>query len=86
MKVECEKLAQEKTEMQRHYVMVSWIRIVFFWLCHVIMLGNDDDGGNFYYFPFYFHLSFMSTVEFQLGGLFGLLWDGEGPLNLGQTT
>ena len=23
LKLECEKLAQEKTEMQRHYVMVS---------------------------------------------------------------
>ena len=23
LKMECEKLAQEKTEMQRHYVMVS---------------------------------------------------------------
>ena len=26
--MECEKLAQEKTEMQRHYVMVSW-KLVF---------------------------------------------------------
>ena len=25
LKLECEKLAQEKTEMQRHYVMVSWL-------------------------------------------------------------
>lgn len=24
LKLECEKLANEKTEMQRHYVMVSW--------------------------------------------------------------
>ena len=26
LKLECEKLAQEKTEMQRHYVMVSTIQ------------------------------------------------------------
>ena len=26
LKLECEKLAQEKTEMQRHYVMVSGIQ------------------------------------------------------------
>lgn len=25
LKMECEKLASEKTEMQRHYVMVSFI-------------------------------------------------------------
>ena len=30
LKMECEKLASEKTEMQRHYVMVS---IIF---CHVM--------------------------------------------------
>lgn len=28
LKLECEKLATEKTEMQRHYVMVSWIIVV----------------------------------------------------------
>ena len=28
LKLECEKLAQEKTEMQRHYVMVS-IQVYF---------------------------------------------------------
>ena len=25
LKLECEKLVQEKTEMQRHYVMVRWM-------------------------------------------------------------
>lgn len=29
LKLECEKLAQEKTEMQRHYVMVSFLINLF---------------------------------------------------------
>lgn len=29
LKMEIEKLAQEKTEMQRHYVMVSWSHCFF---------------------------------------------------------
>ena len=29
LKLECEKLASEKIEIQRHYVMVSWPRKVF---------------------------------------------------------
>lgn len=33
LKLECEKLAQEKTEMQRHYVMViSALFVTFSWL------------------------------------------------------
>lgn len=34
--MECEKLAQEKTEMQRHYVMVS-SHVVG---CTIVMLSN----------------------------------------------
>lgn len=30
LKLECEKLASEKTEMQRHYVMVRYIQLIFF--------------------------------------------------------
>ncbi len=35
LKLECEKLAQEKTEMQRHYVMVIFISSISYsqWLC-----------------------------------------------------
>lgn len=34
LKIECEKLAQEKTEMQRHYVMVSWAdELMMQWNC-----------------------------------------------------
>lgn len=38
LKLECEKLASEKTEMQRHYVMVSFIDYLCMCVCvHVCM-------------------------------------------------
>ena len=36
LKLECEKLAGEKTEMQRHYVMVSNVRILETDVCYVV--------------------------------------------------
>ena len=30
LKLECEKLASEKIEIQRHYVMVNWLRLQYF--------------------------------------------------------
>ena len=36
LKMECEKLAQEKTEMQRHYVMVSFKSKQLLYLLHII--------------------------------------------------
>ena len=48
LKLECEKLASEKIEIQRHYVMVNWLRLQYFFfhffnlLCIVLLTVLRD--------------------------------------------
>ena len=48
LKLECEKLASEKIEIQRHYVMVNWLRLQYFFfhffnlLCIVVLTVLRD--------------------------------------------
>lgn len=61
--MECEKLAQEKTEMQRHYVMVSIIYVQggwFFFFAISRMAKNTECGFLFLIFTkMFFFLSFF---------------------------
>jgi len=56
--MECEKLAQEKTEMQRHYVMVS----VFFFLFYNFENGKIKCGFSLFQFQYY-EMSYGLNVE-----------------------
>ena len=49
LKLECEKLAQEKTEMQRHYVMVSIVQQ------EIMEYGNNE----------FFSVIFITTTKMR---------------------
>ena len=45
--MDCEKLVQEKTEMQRHYVMVSNHRQTQFPTLEIELSINEKGGGKY---------------------------------------